>query len=469
MGMAQLRRMVENRISGISTTRNTQRGAGSVLSHPEGRDIGTLRAYGLGASIPHPRDQGNLSSLYRERERFTNMMNRDLRQSFTIGNDDLQYALGADTGVSDDFSYLREQEEAQNTRRQEEARQARIRRIKQGRAYRRAMMDDYDRTIYDTSKVFGGRGRAENAIRSKVLKELPPFMKNMLMNSRISTKTLTKMYENPIAGKFMKHPGLAAAGLAMASFGLAGRLLGHSDDANAAIVSYQNAVNLYGKPSKRFTEAAYHAGMKDPAEVAKAWGKFTMAFGVPERGAMTVGMSLGKASDLQRIFFSNEHGLSAAEMTLIDILSGNGRMSITSQRAQNVITNKQKLWQQYGLSTGSGVGDTFRAYSSLMPAAMEGSARTHKELIKAEYERSLEEAVNSAVRSADEDAKRPKTYGRQYNLDDKQGNVTININTGDLSLPGVQDAEGFVSGMATLAMQKGERMSVLTSMDRMVV
>lgn len=341
--------------------------------------------------------------------------------------------------------------------------------IRQGRAYRRSMMDDYDRTIYDTSKVFGGRGRAENAIRSKVLKELPPFMKNMLMNSRISTKTLMKMYENPIAGKFMKHPGLAAAGLAMASFGLAGRLLGHSDDANAAIVSYQNAVNLYGKPSKRFTEAAYHSGMKDPAEVAKAWGKFTMAFGVPERGAMNVGMSLGKASDLQRIFFSNEHGLSAAEMTLIDILSGNGRMSITSQRSQNVITNKQKLWQQYGLSTGSGVWESIQGYSSLMPGAMEGSARTDKEGIKRAYDRVIEDAVNSAVKSADEDAKRPKADVRQYNLDDKQGNVTININTGDLSLPGVQDAEGFVSGMATLAMQKGERMSVLTSMDRMVV
>lgn len=465
MGMAQLRRMVENRIFGISTTRNTQLGAGSVLSHPEGREIGTLRAYGRGASISHPGDQGNLSSLYRERERFTNMMNRDLRQSFTIGDNNLQYALGADTGVSDDFSYLREQEEEQNTRRQ----QARIRRIKQGRAYRRAMMDDYDRTIYDTSKVFGGRGRAENVIRSKVLKELPSFMKNMLMNSRISTKTLMKMYENPIAGKFMKHPGLAAAGLAMAAFGLTGRLLGQSDEANEAIVKYQNAANLYGKPSKKFTEAAFHAGLKDPAEVAKAWGKFTLLFGNPERGSVNVGMGLGKVSDLQRIFFSNEYGLSAAEMTLIDLLSGNGRMSITPQRAQNVITNKQKLWQKYGLSTGSGVWESIQGYSSLMPGAMEGSARTDKEGIKRAYDRVIEDAVNSAVKSADEEAKRPKTDGQQYNLNDKQGNVTINITTGDLSLPGVQDAEGFVSGMATLAMQKGERMSVLTSMDRMVV
>ena len=113
--------------------------------------------------------------------------------------------------------------------------------------------------------------------------------------------------------------------------------------------------------------------------------------------------------------------------------------------------------------------ESIQGYSSLMPGAMEGSARTDKEGIKRAYDRVIEDAVNSAVRSADEDAKRPKADVRQYNLDDKQGNVTININTGDLSLPGVQDAEGFVSGMATLAMQKGERMSVLTSMDRMVV
>jgi len=470
-GMAQLRRMVESRIRGISTTRNTRLGAGSVLSHPEGRDIGTLRAYGHGAYIQHPGDQGNLSSLFRERERFTNMMNRDLRQSFTIGDDDLQYALGAQTGVSDDFSYLREQEEAQNARRQEEAqnaRQARARRIRQGRAYRRAMMDDYDRSIYDTSKVFGGRGRAETVARNKVLKDLPPFMKNMLMNSRISTKTLTKMYENPVIGKFMKHPGLASFGLGMTVLTLLGNILGKSDEANAAIVSYQNAVNLYGKPSQRFTEAAYMAGFKDPAEIAKAWGRLSMIVGDPEHGIKNVGMSLGKADHRQRLAFSQTYNLDPNMMALIDILSGNQRLSISDQRAQNVITNKQKLWQQYGFSTGSSLGDTARAVGTLIPGTMETSAREKPEAIEKAYDRILDEAVNSAVRSAEDEAKRPKT-DKQYNLDDKQGNVTINISTGDLSLPGVQDAEGFVSGMATLAMQKGERMSVLTSMDRMVV
>ena len=77
------------------------------------------------------------------------------------------------------------------------------------------------------------------------------------------------------------------------------------------------------------------------------------------------------------------------------------------------------------------------------------------------------------VKQADEAARSADTFNSGgYNTDDKQSSarsVNITINTGDLSLPNVQNANDFVMALSNEGIRRSQRAEILTTFDTMAV
>ena len=308
-----------------------------------------------------------------ERRRFDAMMSRDLRSPFVLP-DEVQYALGADTGVRDDFSYLREEEEQQTRR------NIRRNRIKRSRKAAVALegMDDYERFIHENKGRFGRDG-AEQVFRQRLLKELPPFFKD----SKLSTKTLIAIgkslqgirktpFVGPALARMVQNP---VAGASAAVYGAMVAAFGASDRANTTTIGWENAANLYGMPSKKFRDAAFLAGLKDPGEISRLYGKLTAQFGDPEMAISALGSAMGGMSSRERTFMAKDLGIDETTMALIDILSGNKHLNVGETRRTAANKAKLDVLQSLGYTSGSGVGNWLQSLFLSIPGMKGGAAR----------------------------------------------------------------------------------------------
>lgn len=409
-----------------------------------------------------------------ERRRFDAMMSRDLRSPFVLP-DEVQYALGADTGVRDDFSYLREEEEEQTRR------HIRRNRIKRSRKAAVALegMDDYERFIHENKSRFGRDG-AEQVFRQRLLKELPPFFKD----SKLSTKTLLAISKSlsgvkatpfigPMLGKMAMNPvaGESAAALAAIVSAFAA-----SDKSNATVTGWQNAVNLYGMPSKEFQDAAYLAGLKDPGEISRLYGKLTTQFGDPEAIIAALGSSMGGMSARERTFVAKNLGIDETTMALIDIMSKNGHLTPDQSRRIAANKNKVEIVRTLGFTSEAGVGDFVESAYLSIPGMTGAAAR---DMESAGYSRegfedsldllqfdSIQKSIKDAVDAADSLRESESSGGTTTNNSVSSTNSAIYINNMNVNGDNAMEVARGIEDIADRTL--GSRANVLNAMDSRV-
>lgn len=285
----------------------------------------------------------------RERARFDRMMRQE--KSVSSG-DDGQYAFGADTGVHDDFAYLREEEREQNER---SARRRAIRRSRRA-AVMREGLDDYQRFIHDNKGKYGREG-AEQVFRQRLLKELPPFFKN----SKMSTQQLiniSKMMKAagriPFVGKMM-HP----AALAVAAWGASVAAGEKVDSANKAVSSWYATEMISGKPSESFKQAMYSVGVTDYSKILSSWQSLSTKYFDPSLVIPQFGRMLAETKDpRQRNLIARTIGL-PDDVAAAMMMAYNPNMEdvpkavkISSKRQQleelqkRLLSSDSSLWEQ---------------------------------------------------------------------------------------------------------------------------
>lgn len=240
-------------------------------------------------------------------------------------------------------------------------------------------MSDYEAFIHDHSADYGGRAGADAAYRKMLIKQLPPFFKD----SKLSTKSLIAMQQvlkstsgiplvGPTLHRMIANPVAGIAGLGYAAL-LGG--LQASDKANEKAVGWQNAVNLYGAPSRKFTEAAMLAGLKDPGQISKLYGQMTSRFGDAEAFMSAIGSTMGAMDPLGRMRVAKELGLDESAVALIDIFTKNKHLSVDDARKTNMYKNVAENVKTLGFASGSGAGKTIESLWLSIPGMTSGAAR----------------------------------------------------------------------------------------------
>lgn len=226
-------------------------------------------------------------------------------------------------------------------------------------------MSDYDLFIHENKAKYGGREYADEAYRKMLLKNMPTFFKD----SKLSTKSLIgihKLYESakgvPIIGSMartvMAHPiGAAVA----ASIGAVSAGISLGDKSNKTVLNWENAYNLYGKPSESFESAARLAGMQDKGQIAKLWGELNARFGDAEMALKGFASALKDAPDIARISFAKSRGLDDTVMSIADQLAGTGRIKVDTSREVSAETSKLENVVAEGWKTGSGAAATLKS------------------------------------------------------------------------------------------------------------
>lgn len=390
------------------------------------------------------------------------------------GTEDPNAASRAESVVSKERS-----EEAKSLRRSR-----RLKSLGAERAYKFDLMDEYDQEISTLTEKFGGgttgRKRAEEVWQKNVFKEfrwLKPIAKNIPAIGKhlpAVAKTLQSASKTPIIGKMLRHPGMAAIGAATAGMRLIGSITESTDKGNAYVVSAQNAMNLYGKPSKEFENAAYLAGYKDPAQIAKLYGQLTMQFGSAEAALPMLGKALAKAPPMARMAVAQQFGLDANSMALIDILSGSGRINAGGEvRQTNALKNIASANILMGLSSESGVQTraqiaNFAQTLGFNPAGMD--ARNFREANLELYDRLTKQMIDNGM-GANQAALSAADYisnGGSSATQSVRGGDTFILN-GDVTLPNATDAEGFTEGIKDKAQNSvPSRKAVATAFDTTV-
>ena len=261
------------------------------------------------------------------------------------------------------------------------ARRSRLSRIKHGQQAARMRLDmsDYDLFIHENKAKYGGREYAEEAYRKMLLKNMPAFFKD----SKLSTKALIdikKLYDGakgmpilgPMARMAMAHPTVAAgAGV----LGAIQYTFGQSDKANTTVVKWQNAMNLYGKPSQEFTNAAMLAGITDIGQISKIYGELTARYGDAEGFIKNIGATMGGLSPLARITMAKSLGFDDTTMALVDILSGNRHLNIDESRRVQAYKTIAETQKTTGWRSGSGAAAIAQSMWYSLPSMTSGAAR----------------------------------------------------------------------------------------------
>ena len=416
-----------------------------------------------------------------ERRRFDTMMSRDLRKSLSLP-DDLQYALGADTGVRNDFSYLREEEEEQTRR---NIHRNRIRRSRRA-AVALEVMDDYEKFIHENKSRFGRDG-AEQVFRQRLLKELPPFFKD----SKLSTKTLIGIQKTiasargiPLVGKLM-HP----AALGFAALGLTDAYLRASSAANKEVTGWSTSRTMTGSPSRMFDRMARLAGAEDEGSVLKLYGALLEKFGT-EDAFTSIGQALrGTPKGIARLSMAKSLGLDDKMANLLMYMAGEKLIGATKE-AQGTAARESRLRdiQKWGLRSGSSFGEKLRGASLWVPGekALEARGMSWMDLIEAAAGPSawgslimrkmfspsdkIDEAIERQIES--------EGAAESYDQYDSSGGSTTNnsvsnnshavyINRVDVN---TDNPEDFVRNMEDIAERtSGSHANILNSMDSRVV
>lgn len=329
----------------------------------------------------------------------------------------------------------------------------------------RDSLDDYDRELHDLTKKYAGapnaREAAENKIKNDALKRMPKFMAEMLKGSNISTKRLTQIAKNPLVARMAQHP--IAAGVATAAVGakFLSNILSKSDEGNRNIVSWQNAANLYGRPSKSFSDAAYLAGVKDPGKISKLYGQLTMSFGNADYAMSMLGGAMKNMPPIARMYLAKSLGLDEESVAIMDIISG--RLSTDKARRVNAATNKQAVWKMLGYSSTGSFSDTLSAIGSDATFGLSDQlgARYSQDVINDAYSDRISKQVESAIGSYDEFKRTPSAPSSSQSSTSNTSNVIIN---GPVNLPNVRDVDGFIEELNNRATS---RRAVLNDNDPM--
>ena len=343
------------------------------------------------------------------------------------------------------------------------------------------MMDEHDRFIYENTDRFGKAG-AEQVFRQRLLKELPPFFKD----SKLSTKSLLAISKSlagvkktpfigPMLGRMVQNP---VAGVSAAIYGANVAAFAASDRANATVTGWQNAVNLYGMPSKEFQNAAYLAGLKDPGEISRLYGKLTAQFGDPEAIISSLGPMIGGMSDRERtLFASSTPGMDETTMALIDIMSKNGHL--TPDQSRRIAANKSKteVIRKLGFTSESGIGDFLQSTFLSVPGMSGAAARDMESTgyVRKGFEDALDvlqfENIQKNIKAAGEAAESlnesESSGGSTTNNSVSNSSHAVYINKVDVN---TNNPEDFIRNMEGIAEStSGSHANILNSMDSRVV
>ena len=344
---------------------------------------------------------------------------------------------------------------------------------------RAEMMDPHERFIYENTERFGKAG-AEQVFRQRLLKELPPFFKD----SKLSTKTLLAMSKSlaevkktpfigPMLGRMVQNP---VAGVSAAIYGAIVAAFAASDKSNTTVVGWQNAANLYGMPSKEFQNAAYLAGLKDPGEISRLYGKLTTQFGDPEAIIAALGSSMGGMSARERTFVAKDLGIDETTMALIDIMSKSGHL--TPDQSRRIAANKSKVeaLKTIGFTSESGVGDFLQSTYLSIPGMTGAAARDMEssERVREGYEDAfdllqfdnIQRNIKETGNAADSLRESESSGGSTTNNSVSSTNTALIINT--MNVNG-KDAMEIANGLKDIADSTlGSRANVLNAMDSRV-
>ena len=340
------------------------------------------------------------------------------------------------------------------------------------------MMDEHDRFIHENYDKFGGEYGAEQVFRQRLLKELPPFFKD----SKLSTKSLLAVSKSlaevrktplvgPMLGRMVQNP---VAGVSAAIYGAIVAAFAASDRANATVTGWQNAANLYGMPSKEFQNAAYLAGLKDPGEISRLYGKLTTQFGDPEAIISALGSSMGGMSARERTFVAKDLGIDETTMALIDIMSKSGHL--TPDQSRRIAANKSKteVIRTLGFTSESGIGDFLQSTFLSVPG-MSGAAARDMESFNDGYNDALDalqfENIQKNIKATGEAAESlnesESSGGSTTNNSVSNNSHAVYINRVDVN---TDNPEDFIRNMEGLAERtSGSHANILNSMDSRVM
>ena len=327
----------------------------------------------------------------------------------------------------------------------EEQRRARVERIRERRqresrnsiAVRSKQIESYRKFPWTKSLVDAG------LIQKK---ELPKI-----------TKRLTQMAKNPFLRPFVNNPGLA---IPAAVYAAVVKAFAIADVNNQKVVDWGNKGNLYGSPSRRFAEAAYMAGLKDPGQISELYGKLTAKYGNADAVLENIGSRTGKMSPLARMSIANSQGWNEQIMAIADIMSNNGHLRI--DRSRRVAANKAMIEaaDTMGWNSSSRWGDTAQSLWWSIPGMKSGAARDAADFKHVSddlhdfYFKQIDEQIKSAADAAE--SANDYDAGRIGNKQTSAGtNVSKSVafNIGTLQV----DAENSEQLMQSLMKEGAER------------
>ena len=325
------------------------------------------------------------------------------------------------------------------------------------RAYAYDQMGDYERTRYNLSQKYKSSSLADAKIRSNALKKLPDWMKNLVGNSKLSTKFLFNMSNSldhakkiPFLGKMLSDPVTAGVSLGMGSIALMQTTSQRGDEANKRWVEQQNRRGVFGNVSQRFTKAALLAGVTDPTKIQDMWGNL-FQYGNPEAFMSSMAEKVkGLKPGVERTLFMQSIGFDPTMMNMLDTYSG--LQKATPERKMLGNLTRAKMTQDQMTKTGSGLWDTIvGTFSSASLAA--------RFIAKDDSYYKLESAVNS------QDA-----YQREYRTGASNGTggekiVNVNVTTGNVVLPNAQNGNDVIKGIINYSADKSDCEAVLYMFD----
>lgn len=356
--------------------------------------------------------------------------------------------------------------------------QTRKRKIQQDRAWRLDTMDPYERDIEEKTERYGSRERAEQKAVEESIGWLPKWGQKMLKNSTLSTKNIVFLGKNlkdfPIVGKAigmaMNRPVAAATAIPFAIAGVAASIFARGTRASKELSDWENIAYLTGPLPSEFENAAREAGLTNRSDIYRRYAKAMKKYGDASLMYKGVGEQAERMSPRERMYLAESLEMDEADMMIASRIVKKRPLSAAKQRIKATgLFEKSMIMAAAPDSPGIG-SNIFSAIMSLPIMHQYGAWLTERRLKnKGLYSwpkfKAVEEAVDSAER-AKSGAGRPSDSG---SLDDKQSATRISINIGDIALPGVKDARGFMDEIASLSDDAAGRNMVLASFDRMVV
>ena len=323
------------------------------------------------------------------------------------------------------------------------------------RAYAYDQMGDYDRTRYDLSQKYKSSSLADAKIRRDALKRLPGWMKDIVSNSSISTKTLfglQKQMENfkkiPFVGK-MFDPVSMGLGIGVGVVDLAFRGSHAVDKANANLASWGNAKDVYGEVSQRFTKAAMLAGIQDPRKIQDLYGKLTAEKGDADMFLSAIGPGIArmkpgreKTAVMKSLRFDPEM------MQIASFYSGEKVPEFFRQELGNTVRSNIKKIQM--TANPEGLMDFFKG--------VYGDASVAAKFIDEKdwaYWNDVVRKNDSVTKAIDSENTYQKTYSTGASNSPSGGKViNVSISTGDVVLPNAKDGQSFADDLFDFSEKK---------------